>query len=488
MAAEPHLLLNVNDDAATRYLTTRVLERAGFRVREAASGAEALAAVSPDTDLVILDVRLPDVSGFEVCRRIKADPRTRHVLVLHLSALHVDARDRVHALAEAGADGYLFAPVEHEELVAQVHALLRLARAERAVRRLSAEVERRQRLLDTALAASSDPFLLFDADGRVVYANAAVLSALGLGGGALLGRSVHQPPLGGALAQLVAQALEGREVRGELELGPGRRPFEFVFTPALGTTGGVEVVVGSGRDVREQRGREEFREQFIAMLGHDLRNPLQAVSMSAQQLRRHAVPADGPAHALAGRILTSVGRMDRMIRQLLDYARSRLGGGMPVERGACDLGEVVRAGVDELRASAPEREVLLELGEGLGGEWDADRLAQVVSNLVGNALVHGDAKAPVSVRAWAERDAVWLAVHNAGAPIPPELLPHVFEPYRRSGRAGSPGGLGIGLYISHEVVRAHGGELSVSSTAEQGTTFRVRLPRAATVGQQATGS
>ncbi|RYZ41816.1 MAG: response regulator, partial [Myxococcaceae bacterium] len=161
MSSPAPTILNVNDDLASRYVTSRVLSLAGFQVLEAGTGGETLALADENTDLVILDVRLPDLSGFEVCRRLKASPRTRSALVLHLSAQAVGAAERAQGL-EHGADAYLVAPVDPEELVAQVHALLRLRRAEREVRVLSDQVQQQRRLLDLAMSAAADPIALYD--------------------------------------------------------------------------------------------------------------------------------------------------------------------------------------------------------------------------------------------------------------------------------------------------------------------------------------
>jgi signal transduction histidine kinase len=234
----------------------------------------------------------------------------------------------------------------------------------------------------------------------------------------------------------------------------------------------------TGHDISARRSAEDFREQFIGMLGHDLRNPLNAISLSAQQLQRRGL-TEAQA-ALGGRILSSSRRMERMIHQLLDFARARLGGGIPVDRAPSDLFELCRRCVEELRASHPEQSLVLEtLGDGQGA-WDADRLEQVLGNLVANAFKYGAPGRPVRVRVEATGPEAMLAVHNEGSPIPPEELPHLFDAYRRAVRTrerGMDAGLGLGLYITWHLVRAHGGGVDVASSAEAGTTFTVRLPR-----------
>jgi PAS domain S-box-containing protein len=237
--------------------------------------------------------------------------------------------------------------------------------------------------------------------------------------------------------------------------------------------GGISVFF---RDVTEQKRAEQFRERLLGIVGHDLRNPLGNITLTAQLLlRREEVPE--PVRAGVRRIATSAHRMTRMIDDLLDFTRASVGGGLPVSRRPTDLCELVDATVAEFELTHPGR-VRLMCARGLhGGEWDRDRLAQVVSNLVGNALTHGDEASPVTVAVRAEPPDVVLSVHNEGPPIPAELLPRIFDPFKRAGTDGGRRGLGLGLYIVQQIVLAHGGSISAESSEAGGTTFSVRLPR-----------
>ena len=173
--------------------------------------------------------------------------------------------------------------------------------------------------------------------------------------------------------------------------------------------------------------------------------------------------------------------MSRMIEQILDFTRSRLGGGLALVFGPMDLREALTPIVDEARTAHPSATIPLRCPE-LRGAWDRDRLEQVFSNLIINALVHGDPAKPVTVTAGAEALRVWVEVHNEGPPIPQELQSVLFHPFRRGERESpSPAGLGLGLYISNELVLGHGGQIEIRSTAAEGTTFRVVLPRQAVV-------
>lgn len=226
---------------------------------------------------------------------------------------------------------------------------------------------------------------------------------------------------------------------------------------------------------------DRYREQFLAVLGHDLRNPLGAILMSADLLSR-AEDLDARHARTVTRILNSAERMNRLLSDLLDLTRARLGAGLPMTRGPMDLETVCRQVLDELEAFHPDRVLRFEPSGDLRGEWDAQRIAQVVSNLTANALQHGDKAAPILVSARPEGEQVMLLVHNEGPPIPPQDLGKVFEPLVQSegaAQAKAAGSLGLGLFIVQEVVTAHGGEVSVTSTEAQGTTFTVRLPRRA---------
>lgn len=223
---------------------------------------------------------------------------------------------------------------------------------------------------------------------------------------------------------------------------------------------------------------EEVRELFIGVLAHDLSNPLTAILSTADLILRRGALPDIEYKATA-RIASSAARAVRMIDQLLDFTRSRLGGGLPIHRRAVELARICRNVLDEIQATHPERDLLLETSGNCSGTWDPDRLAQLLGNLVSNAVDHGDSDAPVRTRASDEGDVVVVEVSNRGPPIPPDLLPTVFEAFRRRTTGGAPSrGLGLGLFIAQQIAHAHGGTIEAESSAEdRTTTITVRLPR-----------
>jgi signal transduction histidine kinase len=221
-----------------------------------------------------------------------------------------------------------------------------------------------------------------------------------------------------------------------------------------------------------------YNERFTAILGHDLRNPLHAIMTTAQLVQRRASSDDIALPAV--RILKSGQRMLRMVNQLLDLARVRVTGGLPLQPRQLDLADLCRQVLDELRVAHPGSSLELVTSGDLVGRWDGDRLAQVLSNLSANALEHGRPASPVYVRLDGRDPAhVDIRVENQGA-IPAPVLPILFDPFRSMRyRSAKPGGLGLGLYISQEIVAAHRGRIRVRSNQADGTCFQIELPKIA---------
>jgi signal transduction histidine kinase len=227
--------------------------------------------------------------------------------------------------------------------------------------------------------------------------------------------------------------------------------------------------------LRDAHAANELREQFIAILGHDLRNPLQAVYSAGVLLERKV--ADPVLKDVAARIRVNVQRMSCLINDVLDFARSRLGDGLGVRIDEVeDIDAGLNAVIREFRDGQPDRQILANISVTRKVRCDLGRVQQVASNLIGNALKHGAPQSEVKVSAQAEERDWVLNVWNSGEPIPPEDLDKICEPFWRQSTSGNREGLGLGLFICSQIVRAHGGTLSVTSTPETGTSFTARLP------------
>lgn len=231
--------------------------------------------------------------------------------------------------------------------------------------------------------------------------------------------------------------------------------------------------------VRYTQEIDRSRELFLGVLGHDLRNPLGAIAGLAElQLRSKNPDRHGQ---FASQILICVGRMSHMITDLIELTRVRLGAGISIRPTHTSMRHICTNVIEEMKAIYPTRTFQLNCNDDLPGKWDEARMSQVLSNLLGNAIQHGDAKSPVTVTAKRDRNGVELSVHNQGTPIPSQLIPKIFDCLfqgasdQRSADDNSTS-LGLGLYIAKEIISAHGGTIEVQSSEDEGTTFVARLP------------
>jgi signal transduction histidine kinase len=234
----------------------------------------------------------------------------------------------------------------------------------------------------------------------------------------------------------------------------------------------VEEQLEAARELSEAH---RFQQQLVAIVSHDLRNPLAVITMSTQHLLRSC---DAKAIDKLERVLANARRADGIIRDLLDGTQARLGGGIPIVRESMDLERVLREAVADARAAHPDRVVRFDSAGPLSGAGDAGRLAQVASNLLGNALRYSPPDGEVRVELRPGPDGAEIVVQNGGPPIPADLLPHIFDPFRRGPvrTRTAEAGLGLGLHIVREIVRGHEGRIEARSAADSGTTFSVSLP------------
>jgi PAS domain S-box-containing protein len=494
----PQSVLVVDDTDATRYAVARTLRKAGFAVEEAGTGAEAVRLAEAGPDLVILDINLPDMNGYEVCRRIKSHPVTASIPVLHLSSSYVESENRSEGL-ESGADGYLTFPLEPRELLANVEALLRIRRAEQAARQ-------QRELLRVTLASIADGVIATDATGSVTFLNAAAQSLTGWseseGTGRLLtdvfevvGEHTGEPALN-TVADVLRDAPRTHDDHQKLLVARDgtRRPIEETAAPIRDDQGRSVGVVVVFRDVSQRRRLEEAirkqvddlgerdrrKDEFLAMLGHELRNPLGPIRNCLDYLRGN-FGKDAAFQRVGGMMERQLGHLVRLVDDLLDVSRiSR--GKIELRMEGVELGAAVTRTVDAVRPALEERQHRLELTlppQPIFVSADPARLDQIVANLLSNAAKYTGPGGRVDVIVGEEADTAFVRVCDNGIGIRPEMLERIFDTFQQADRvAGQVSeGLGLGLSLVRRLVELHGGTVTATSNGPgQGSEFVVRLP------------
>lgn len=490
-----HTILVVDDNPATRYATTRVVQAAGFQAVEAATGGQALALAADAVSAVVLDVHLPDMDGFDVCRELRQDPRTATLPVVHLSAEFVQNKDKVTGL-DAGADAYLVHPVEPAILVATLQALIRARLAEERLRVSEARFRTIYDQAPTGIALISD-------EGYLVDVNPALCKMLDRDCDDMIGQPIS------ALAPAEwATFIETETTSATSLFMPWKGAFPLCKPD--GSTVRLEwslsapiepgLRVGIAVDVSEQfeleRRRQEVleREQaarvaaerqsrtkddFVAVLSHELRNPLNAIAGWVHLLTRGTRAPAQIEKGLAA-IDRGVKAQARLISDILDV--SRIGSGkLRLHREWVSPAMLVAEGIEGLQAAAQAKNVALVVDTAGAEEtaWlDATRFQQIVWNLASNAIKFSTPDSQVVIRLDREGSTLRLVVQDTGRGIRKDFLPYLFERFTQSESPDSRvhGGLGLGLSIAKNLAELHGGAISAHSEGEgKGTTMTVVL-------------
>jgi len=277
--------------------------------------------------------------------------------------------------------------------------------------------------------------------------------------------------------EIAAFGAEDRH-RYERELLQARRRAEQLHTKSVEAQRAL-VAAQAERDLQKQQAEDRalFAEQMVGIVSHDLRNPLSVIQLSATLLRREPLSAQQAGRVEA--ILRATGRSTRLIGDLLDFTRVRLGGALRIDPRPIDPQRVLGQAVDDLRLSYPGRDLVHSIVGAGECVADADRLIQLLGNLVSNAMTHGDPAGTVTVRSAVDADQLTIEVHNLGPVIAPEQLPRLFDAMTRGDASGVSQGVGFGLFIVREIAREHGGTASARSAAAEGTTITIVLPASA---------
>lgn len=496
-------ILLVDDDDVDRLAVLRALGHveAPVQVQEATSAEAGLALLREARfTCAIVDVHMPGHRGDWLLRKARSEGLTTPVIML---TGHGDEATAVE-LMKAGANDYLSkAELSAERLGQSLRHVLRVYAAEAEARRAVEELRRSEQRLKGALEVAALGSFERDFVTGELSCDARCKELFGVAPDDLpnadsMTACIH-PDDQLELARLLNDACDpsacgSYEASYRVRL-PGSDTERWVKTTAQITVvdGRPVRAIGTVKDITAQRQYEDqharqlaFEQELIGIVSHDLRNPISAMMLSASSLLLRSQDNPVVQRGLV-RIVSSGERATRMVRDLLDFTRARVGGGIPIERAPCNLHEVARSTLDEVLAGFPERALKHEeRGDG-HGLWDGDRVAQVVANLVGNALTYSPDDTKVLVRTVGTPDEVLLEVHNEGKAIDEELLASLFEPFRRGAVKGGVRSVGLGLYIVSKIVAAHGGEHEVVSRPGDGTTFRVRLPRAVSEDAEQSG-
>lgn len=441
------------------------LVRDGHDVVRANASSEALALLGVDRVDAILVEAPSFAAATDDCRRFRADARGREAALIVLGDR--EDQDATVQAMNAGADDYV--PVASGPEVAR-------ARVDAQLRRRQFEDENRTRegyarsaqILETI----SDAFFAVDRRWRFVYVNHGLEQVLGAPRQVLTGQSLWER-CGWLAAEGPREELSGaraRQVPVTFEThGPDGRWWEVRAFPYRD---GLSAYL---RDVTQRRHAQEIQAHLLGIVGHDLRTPLTAMKSSIELVLRDRALSEAHRRALK-RAASSSERMTRLINDLLDYSRARLGKGIPISPQPADLDTICRATIDDVLASNAGRAIGYEPGERGTGYWDPDRISQILTNLLTNALRYSAGTDAVTVSWRSEEDRKILSVHNDGKPIERRFLEQIWEPFERGTPSSSVRGTGLGLFIVREIARAHGGNVDVVSEAGKGTTFSIVLP------------
>lgn len=494
------MILNVDDNDASLYAKTRVLRRAGFEVVEANRGANVMPLVAThQPDLVLLDVNLPDVSGYDLCRQIKSHPDHAATIVVQISASFVDRNDRMRGF-EAGADSYFTEPMEPEELVANVAALLRIRQMETELRRSAIEWQQ-------TFNAVHDGVAILLETGTISRCNPAFDR---LAGGASVGKRIDQvlfPDGSEPLKRLLADAAAtSSSAMTELQLGD--RSLRLSIDPVLDTMGQTTHFACILADVTAEHEIAKLNDQlrttveslrraklhadaasrakddFLATLSHELRTPMTSIVGWAQMLKMFGANPQSAIEA-ADAILGSAQVQSQLVEDLLDLSRITTGK-LHLETDTLPLAEVVEAAVQTIVPAANAKRITIEKDlDAASVLGDRTRLRQVVWNLVSNAVKFTPDGGHISVTLRTRETRAVIEVRDNGQGIDADFLPAVFDRFSQAEALTnrSKSGLGLGLAIVRHIVELHGGEVTVASDGPgKGATFCVLLPLVAGSG------
>lgn len=500
--------LVVDDNEANRYAVGRTLRAAGFETSEASNGRQAIELAHTEPDVIVLDVNLPDLNGFDVVRALRKDPATALVPILHLSASYMRDEDRVHGL-DNGANAYLTHPIEPTVFIATIRSLLRVRRLEEARAAATAEWQ-------ATFDAISDLVCVVDATGMVTRANRTAIDALRSPGDELIG-SLWIEAMESAYPGLDGEALRAILVGGErsaTELQAGDRWLRVALDPMrrasayAGSTVCVVTDISSRKAIERDRaalleiaeaarlqaeGANRTKGEFLAMMSHEIRTPINAILGYSQILDMGlAGSVSEDQRRQLDRLRRSASHLLTLVSELLDLATVD-SGEMRIDARLAFVDEVIEDALAIARPQAVARGITIDVAESLPARLaftgDPGRVRQILANLLGNAVKFSEPGNTITLRSELcdatsagvlERDKKYVAiqVRDSGVGIAPEHQAEIFEAFVQGemGRTRTWGGSGVGLAISRKLARLMHGDITVESESGEGARFTVWLP------------
>jgi PAS domain S-box-containing protein len=500
---EPHIdkvdVLLVDDRAEDLVVMTTILEGPEYNIVTARSGAEALKRLlEQDFAVILLDVFMPIMDGFELAAMIKKRERSRDTPLIFLTAAGSDVT-RIYQGYALGAVDYLPKPVDPDVVRAKVAIfaeLFRRARRLEAQGKALREAERRERELQiTELKLAAErrftnlaeaiPQIVWTAGGQgdLQYANHRFTEYTGIELDAARGDSwlaaVHPEDAAQCVAGWREAVKSGAAYEGEFRLRRSDGTYRWHISravPERNADGKIVAWLGTITDFEDLKQAIRARDEFLSIASHELRTPLTALKLRLQALL-YAKGLDEKLEKKLESATRQTQRLERLIDNLLDISRITTGH-LELEPEELELAELTHDVVERLRdeASASGSQIQFEATSRAAGHWDRLRLEQVVTNLVSNAVKYGEGK-PIVVRVSADNGTAEISVRDRGIGIADEDRERIFHQFERAANRRAPGGLGMGLYITRQIVEAHRGKIEVQSKHGEGSLFRVELPR-----------
>lgn len=485
-------ILVIDDTPENLNLLSAMLTEQGYKVRSVTKGATGLrGAQAAPPDLILLDINMPQMNGYEVCEQLKADDRTREVPVIFISALE-DVLDKVKAFAVGGVD-YITKPFQVEEVLARIDLHLTAQRLQQQLvaqnLRLQQEIRDRERAEEKfakAFRSSPSPIAIMTlAEGRFVEVNRSFLSLSGYTQAELIGRPAAELNLGidrDTYANAIQHLLEtGSLLNQECELRTKSGEVRIVLLSLERIElAGELCVLSIVNDITE---RKRLENEFISLVSHELRTPLTSLMGALDLLGTGQL---GTLTERGQHVLkiasTNTERLIRLINNILDLERMK-SGKIELQQADCDLESLLTQAIEAMQAMADQAQIRLVTEPLAVSLWaDFDRLLQTLTNLLSNAIKFSESGSTVWLKAAKSGDALLITVQDQGRGIPADKLHTIFDRFQQVDASDSrqKGGTGLGLAICRNIVEQHGGKIWAESVLGEGSTFHVLLPLGST--------